>query len=693
MIFTKPGEILEALGQLVKLIAMVEIATANPALPIPEEMRREAREYINTVWQGISESIGNGFKGMLILNDIVGGNRILTQFETRVRYALLWEILSWFVGIGEIGAALKTLGILGKVRAFARIIRVLRSPVQLARMERLALLVGRVHQIEHVEVLRYISHLPEPEIRRIARLIDDVPVGDLIGAQRLQSLELLIARNAQLGLGPPLEDLGARLKAFRSLERKVQIIAEDAAAQLSDNAIEAFQHLNSHPTLSAQELQRLINSIPDSNVELFMRAVLKLQDANILPNVGLEFLTNFAHHPRIATFLIDQGDDLSLFVRLMPRSGDDLRVMEHQLDALRKLEARTGRNGGDWNAFLGRLKADDAAAWDELLESRRVSNAVGNITTTQAHMALIEDAAYDLLRAAPAQRGAAEQALRQRLTNAGVVGTRADEIVTRTMNFRIVRDLDFATHVPNLTPAQRLLLESIDADGWAAIIAKSRGQMGHFANHPVEATRNIAGTLREELTYLTRDFSDSVARARQRAATLRAQGVDVGEVRFMRSEGGQRFGASTATPGFPGEPSQRSIAGTAELTDNFIGAVDGQGNLHVLEVVESKSISNVADLFPTGAEDELGQLLNDLERLEATSITVGGTVFDAGHVRVGRTGTEWFVAIPPDVPFPQAGITRLQAVGPINLVIVLHPMDNATIQNVMRRIMDIVSVN
>jgi hypothetical protein len=45
------------------------------------------------------------------------------------------------------------------------------------------------------------------------------------------------------------------------------------------------------------------------------------------------------------------------------------------------------------------------------------------------------------------------------------------------------------------------------------------------------------------------------------------------------------------------------------------------------------------------------------------------------------------------VPFPQAGVDRLRAIGPINLVIVRHPMDNPTIQSVMRRIMDVVRVN
>jgi hypothetical protein len=159
----------------------------------------------------------------------------------------------------------------------------------------------------------------------------------------------------------------------------------------------------------------------------------------------------------------------------------------------------------------------------------------------------------------------------------------------------------------------------------------------------------------------------------------------------MRSEGGQRFGRTTETPGFPGEPSQRSTQGVAELTDNFIGGIDPQGNLYVLEVVESKSLSNVEDLFPSGAEVDLGQILQDLERLENTSITVGGRVFDAGQVHVGRTGTEWFIAIPPDAPFPTAGVQRLQAVGPINLVIIRHPMNNVKVQSIMQRILTVLS--
>jgi hypothetical protein len=139
-----------------------------------------------------------------------------------------------------------------------------------------------------------------------------------------------------------------------------------------------------------------------------MRAVLKLDDANILSNVSAEFLTNFAHHPRLSAFLIEQGDDVSLFVRMLQRSGEDFRVMEHNIDALRHLEERTARAGNDVNALLQRLKSNDLAAWNELIESKRVTNALEDINVLSAHYALIEDAAYDLLRATtPVQANAA----------------------------------------------------------------------------------------------------------------------------------------------------------------------------------------------------------------------------------------------------------------------------------------------
>jgi hypothetical protein len=169
---------------------MVNLAVTT--LPVPPDMRREANEYVSTVWQALSRSMVDGFKGIVILNEVVGGNnRVLSQLYRRVKWALLWEALSWFVGVGEISAALKTLGVIGRVRAFAGILRVLGSPVRLAKLERFALLLGRARSIEPLEVLRYISHLPEADVRRVSTLLETVPVEDLVGARRLQTLENL----------------------------------------------------------------------------------------------------------------------------------------------------------------------------------------------------------------------------------------------------------------------------------------------------------------------------------------------------------------------------------------------------------------------------------------------------------------------------------------------------------------------
>jgi hypothetical protein len=274
----------------------------------------------------------------------------------------------------------------------------------------------------------------------------------------------------------------------------------------------------------------------------------------------------------------------------------------------------------------------------------------------------------------------------------------AERTAARVEATRIGRSLDPAVLLPNNPEGQRLL-RAIDAEGWESVISKGDGFLNFYRSNPNAATPIVAGQLREELMYVAPSFGEVMNRARQRAARLaREEGIILNDVRLMRSQGGQNFGRMV-------DESAPSIAGESALTDNFIGGFDQNGNLHVLSVYESKSMTNVDALFPSADLSAPGQVLRDIERLDATALKVEDVWLDAERIVVGRSRTEWVLAIPPDVPFPDAGLRRLLGESrTLNLngrvlrapqlppqlpvgVVARHPLNNGEVQGVMRRIM------
>jgi hypothetical protein len=346
-----PEKLIEGVGQLAKMIVMVELAKWG----YPPALR-----YMANVLSTMGQQVLYGQKGALVLSV---GERIFR----RIRWAIVFEIASWFIGVGEIRAAIEGLEVGEKVAALARFLRVLGVFGKVAdteriasRMEHLVALLSKVSSISREEdILRLMSHLPEEDLLRIGRHLDQADV------HAVQSMSELAARHPELA--------EAANRALRRTEALARL--EQRAGGLSENLIEGFQRLASRGGLDHDALLGVMNAIQREHAELFMRAIRSMPSRALgagFGTRGASFFTSLAEHPRSIRFLIDANYDT--FSALYRSSRYDFARLEEGLDAIDDIVQRlpADRRALEYRRLLDRLVAEDPAAAEQL---RNATNA------------------------------------------------------------------------------------------------------------------------------------------------------------------------------------------------------------------------------------------------------------------------------------------------------------------------------
>ena len=252
MLISHPEKLFEGIGALVKLAVMVQLAQYGypPAVT-----------YVATLLQNMGQRVLNGLKGAQLLG-------ISEAILRRIRWAILWEVASWFVGIGEVKAILSGVGLTERLAAAARLLGVLgrfgrvADEARLAsRFEHLGRLLSRVSVISGEDnFLRLLSHLPEEDLARLGRALE---AADIHGAQSMAELTARhpeLAEAAQHALG--------RAEALAQLELW--------AGGLSDNLVSNFHQMAQRSGFSNRELFDLMGALPSD------RASACLEVANVL---------------------------------------------------------------------------------------------------------------------------------------------------------------------------------------------------------------------------------------------------------------------------------------------------------------------------------------------------------------------------------------------------------------------------
>lgn len=351
MLVAHPDKLVEGIAQLVKMSVMVQLAEMGypPAV-----------QFVGSILKNLAQQVVYGFKGAVVLG-------ITGQMLRRVKWAIIWEVASWFIGIGEIKAAISGIGITEKLSALGRLLRVLRllgkaGEVEqaAAKMEHLARLLQKVSILTHEdEVLRLFSHLPEEDILRIARRLEAADV------QAAQSMAELAAKHPELA--EAAQHALGRAEALYRLETR--------AGRLSDNLVEGFQKLATRSGFSNSELFNLMDALPAEHTELYMRIIRTMPESAFGRGIGARgynFFHNLTQRPRAMRFITETNYET--FSALYRHSNYDFARFEENLQALEDLAQKipVDQRAVEYQRLLDRLASGDATAAEEL---RRAVNA------------------------------------------------------------------------------------------------------------------------------------------------------------------------------------------------------------------------------------------------------------------------------------------------------------------------------
>lgn len=350
-----PDKLLEGVAQLVKLSVMVQLAEMGypPAVT-----------FVANILNQLAQSVVYGLKGALVLG-------LSGAVLRRIKWAIIWEVASWFIGIGEIKAAMAGAGITEKLAALGRLLRVLHllgrataAEQTAAKLEHLARLLQKVSILTHEdEVLRLFSHLPAQDLLRLTERLEGADVRAVQNLAELTAKHPELAAAAQHALG--------RAEALYRLESK--------AGRLSDNLVEGFQRLATRSGFSNAELFNLMDTLPGEQAELYMRIIRGLPESAFGSGIGARsytFFTNLAQHPHAMRFITDASYET--FAALYRYGNYDFARFEENLQALADLAQKlpVDQRAVEYQRLLDRLRAGDRAATDELrtaLNARRAA--------------------------------------------------------------------------------------------------------------------------------------------------------------------------------------------------------------------------------------------------------------------------------------------------------------------------------
>jgi hypothetical protein len=252
LMLSHPDKVIEGVGQLMKMIVMVALASQG----YPPAIASVAK-----IVQQISKQVVFGMKGALR----VGSTE---QVMRRIRWAVIIEVASWFVGIGEVKAILKGVGVSEKAAAVAKTIAALGKLGKFVEAEEIAVRLTRFAKAlreaspvlrglrDEEAVLQVLSHLPEEDVARLAKALHATEIEEGASVAALA------------GRASPLSEVAP------DIMRKTELLQELAAKAggLSEELGEVFGRLASGH-LALKDVGEIVAAIPKGKGAHFARAI------------------------------------------------------------------------------------------------------------------------------------------------------------------------------------------------------------------------------------------------------------------------------------------------------------------------------------------------------------------------------------------------------------------------------------
>ncbi|WP_202637710.1 hypothetical protein [Bailinhaonella thermotolerans] len=453
-----PADLFEGLGHLAEFALLVHRATTPPPDPKAaqtlEVLCEQAGDAIRVAMAGLeyAERLGapHGAPG--------GGARIAGDLADVLRTALAVEILSWFIGIGEIKEALGAAELTDRLAALLRVLASLRRlgragevAQELSRLDRFVAALTSLARLQDAtaaaQALRLLPQHHLAEAVRLAELLD-VPAGTKGAALRR------LARSRDVL--PEVDRLADALSLARRFERRMGSrggVTEDMTAALA-RLLET--------RLERRVLADMVDRVPSARLDEWSRAVSRMRPEHI-ERLGTDRVKALAYWPRAMSFITEAGGDV--YVTLLRRAGGDARAVDGLLHAVELRRAELP-DPAAYQRLLDRLAAGEAAAFEELAGrlSRAAEAARGRIAGRRHIMAVLTE--YEEGAAELRKRGQAAQAA-ERLAEAERFAAQVGELTDRELSgleeiARLAEDIGFdwvdALELPRADRAHLLTL-------------------------------------------------------------------------------------------------------------------------------------------------------------------------------------------------------------------------------------------
>ena len=347
MLLTRPDKVFEGLAQLLRMVVVFELAKLG---------YQPAIEVRNHVLTSIGTQLLHGFKGVAVLG-------LEKRYLTRLKWAIIWEIASWFIGVGTVSAAVAGLGISAKAGAIARFLRLLGLAGEAAQAEKVGSILSRLANIlsrssrvlrTEEEVLVFLARLPEDDAARLARALEGIDLDDGMDLARLTAAHPELAGVAQDSL--------RNAETLSSLASK--------AGGFTDEIGSAFARLRGAGH-STEDLATLIGHVPEGEGARFAQMITRLPEEVSLGSGSLGVLRTVASSPSRMGAVSRYGlDTVSAAFR---RAGADGALLDDYLEAIAAIEARmpSGTGPADLQRFLERVQQRESSAMFEVEEQIR----------------------------------------------------------------------------------------------------------------------------------------------------------------------------------------------------------------------------------------------------------------------------------------------------------------------------------
>ncbi|MGA5823986.1 AHH domain-containing protein [Kitasatospora sp. NPDC094028] len=357
-LLTRPLDVVAGLGQLVRLEVTFELAAAG----YPPAWAEAA-----AVLKNLGGALLVGLKGVAVLQEGAQQTSTPSLGETvlrKIRWAVVIEIASWFVGLGELKSAATAVGLTEKVSAALRFLGLLGKLADAAEAERITVGLSRVAKAmrggsgalrqlrSDAEVVRLLSELPEADAVRLGELLERVEVAE--GSTL-----------AELTAHP---ELGAAVgESFTKVETLQRLAAKSGG--FSEELGVVFRRLAGPDGFSQAELTKLAKELAPGEGRRLLAVVehIGLQRIGAEAEVGAEFLTLLAAEPRRMAAVREVGHEVLRL--LFERTGGKAEPFDAMVAELARLKdvARKEEKLGEFAGLLDRLAAGDAEAWAGLL--------------------------------------------------------------------------------------------------------------------------------------------------------------------------------------------------------------------------------------------------------------------------------------------------------------------------------------